>query len=59
METPSHERRQIEDYLCSQSGDDFEIEHVEKLVGCQNYRPPSDLQFLDQPEIFMPLADTR
>ena len=32
METPVHERRQIEDYLCSQSGDDFEIEHVEKLT---------------------------
>jgi hypothetical protein len=33
METPAHERRQIEDYLRSQSGDDFEIEHVEKLTG--------------------------
>ena len=32
METPAHERRQIEDYLRSQSGDDFEIEHVEKLT---------------------------
>jgi hypothetical protein len=31
METPAHERRRIEDYLHSQSGDDFEIEHVEKL----------------------------
>jgi len=27
-----HERRQIEEYLRSQSGDDFEIEHVEKLT---------------------------
>ena len=32
METPAHERRQIEDYLRSQSGGDFEIEHVEKLT---------------------------
>jgi hypothetical protein len=32
METPAHERRQIEDYLRSQSGDDFEIEHAEKLT---------------------------
>jgi hypothetical protein len=32
METPAHQRRQIEDYLRSQSGDDFEIEHVEKLT---------------------------
>ena len=32
METPAHERRQIEDYLRSQSGDNFEIEHVEKLT---------------------------
>lgn len=32
METPSHERRQIEEYLRSQSGDEFEIEHVEKLT---------------------------
>jgi len=32
METPAHERRQIEDYLRSQSGNDFEIEHVEKLT---------------------------
>jgi hypothetical protein len=32
METPAHERRQIEGYLRSQSGDDFEIEHVEKLT---------------------------
>jgi hypothetical protein len=31
MDTPAHERRRIEDYLHSQSGDDFEIEHVEKL----------------------------
>jgi hypothetical protein len=32
MKTPAHERRQIEDYLRSQSGDDFEIEHAEKLT---------------------------
>jgi hypothetical protein len=32
MDTPAHQRRQIEDYLRSQSGDDFEIEHVEKLT---------------------------
>lgn len=32
METPAHERRQIEEYLRSQSGDDFEVEHVEKLT---------------------------
>jgi hypothetical protein len=32
METPAHERRQIEEYLRSQSGNDFEIEHVEKLT---------------------------
>jgi hypothetical protein len=32
METPAHERRHIEEYLRSQSGDDFEIEHVEKLT---------------------------
>ncbi|MCV7230393.1 hypothetical protein [Mycolicibacterium komossense] len=32
METPAHERRQVEDYLRSESGDDFEIEHVEKLT---------------------------
>lgn len=32
METPAHERRRVEDYLRSQSGDDFEIEHVEKLT---------------------------
>lgn len=32
METPAHQRRQIEEYLRSQSGDDFEIEHVEKLT---------------------------
>jgi len=32
METPAHERRWIEDYLRSQSVDDFEIEHVEKLT---------------------------
>jgi len=32
METPTHERREIEDYLRSQSGPNFEIEHVEKLT---------------------------
>src|ERR1700730_7851206 len=32
METPEHERREIERYLRSQSGRDFEIEHVEKLT---------------------------
>lgn len=32
METPAHERRQVEEYLRSQSGGDFEIEHVEKLT---------------------------
>jgi hypothetical protein len=32
MDTPAHQRRQIEDYLHSQSGDDFEVEHVEKLT---------------------------
>ena len=32
METPAHERRRIEEYLRSQSGDGFEIEHVEKLT---------------------------
>jgi hypothetical protein len=32
METPAHERRHMEEYLRSQSGDDFEIEHVEKLT---------------------------
>ena len=32
METPAHERRQIEEYLRSQSGDDLQIEHVEKLT---------------------------
>ena len=32
METPTHERRKIEEYLRSQSGPDFEIEHVEKLT---------------------------
>ena len=32
METPAHERRQIAEYLRSQSGDDFEVEHVEKLT---------------------------
>lgn len=32
METPEHERRAIEEYLRSQSGPDFVIEHVEKLT---------------------------
>ena len=32
METPVHERRQIEEYLRSQAGDDFAVEHVEKLT---------------------------
>jgi hypothetical protein len=32
METPAHERRQIEEYLRAQSGDDLEIQHVEKLT---------------------------
>ena len=32
METPAHERREIEEYLRSQSGPDFEIEHLEKLT---------------------------
>lgn len=32
METPAHERRQIEEYLRAQSGDDFEIEHVESSL---------------------------
>jgi hypothetical protein len=32
METPEHERREIVEYLRSQSGPDFEIEHVEKLT---------------------------
>lgn len=32
METPEIERRAIEDYLISQSGADFEVEHVEKLT---------------------------
>lgn len=32
METPTHERREIEEYLRSESGPDFEIEHVEKLT---------------------------
>jgi hypothetical protein len=32
METPEHERRSIEQYLYSQSGENFEIEHVEKLT---------------------------
>ncbi len=32
METSEYERREIEEYLRSQSGPDFEIEHVEKLT---------------------------
>jgi len=32
METPENERRAIEEYLRSQSGPDFVIEHVEKLT---------------------------
>jgi len=32
METPEHERRAVEDYLYSESGDNFEVEHVEKLT---------------------------
>jgi hypothetical protein len=32
METPEHERRGVEDYLYSQSGEDFKVEHVEKLT---------------------------
>jgi hypothetical protein len=32
METPAHERRWIEEYVRSQSGDSFQIEHVEKLT---------------------------
>jgi hypothetical protein len=32
VETPEHERRAIEEYLISQSGPDFEVEHVEKLT---------------------------
>ena len=32
METPEHERREIEEYLRRQSGPNFEIEHVEKLT---------------------------
>jgi hypothetical protein len=32
MDSPEHERRGIEEYLRSQSGADFEIEHVEKLT---------------------------
>jgi hypothetical protein len=32
METLEHERREIEEYLRSQSGPDFEITHVEKLT---------------------------
>jgi hypothetical protein len=40
METPAHERRQIEDYLRSQSGDNFEIEHVEKLTSEYVFEPP-------------------
>lgn len=32
METPENERRYVEEYLRSQSGADFSIEHVEKLT---------------------------
>ncbi len=32
METPERERRSVEDYLYSQSGEDFDVEHVEKLT---------------------------
>jgi hypothetical protein len=32
VETPEIERRAIEDYLESQSGPDFTVEHVEKLT---------------------------
>ena len=32
METPENERRDVEEYLRSQSGPDFSIEHVEKLT---------------------------
>lgn len=32
METPEHERRWVEEYLHSQSGEEFAIEHVEKLT---------------------------
>ena len=32
METPEHERREIERYVRSQFGPDFEIEHMEKLA---------------------------
>jgi hypothetical protein len=32
METPEHERREIETYVRSQSGPDLEIEHMEKLA---------------------------
>jgi hypothetical protein len=32
METPEHERREIEEYVRSQSGPDLEIEHMEKLA---------------------------
>jgi hypothetical protein len=32
METPEHERREIEDYLRRESGPDLEIEQVEKLT---------------------------
>ena len=32
METPENERRDVENYLRSQSGSDFTIEHVEKLT---------------------------
>jgi SEC-C motif len=32
METPEHERRAIKEYLSSQFGPDFEVEHAEKLT---------------------------
>jgi hypothetical protein len=32
METPEHERREIEEYVRSQSGPELEIEHMEKLA---------------------------
>lgn len=32
MDSPEHERRWVEDYLRSQSGPDFAVEHVEKLT---------------------------
>jgi hypothetical protein len=32
MDTPEHERRAVEDYLRSQSGQKFKVKHVEKLT---------------------------